>query len=253
MTAHLRSRVDATESFAADVAHELKNPLASLRSAVEALGSVKDADARAQLFDLIRQDVGRIDRLIDDISAASRIEAELSRAAPEVVDVSQLVATTAQALAQAAAWRDRVRLVVDVLPPGEANVLAGQGRLEQVVVNLVDNAVSFSPDGGTVWLGVAREDDAVEILIEDEGPGVPEADREAVFDRFWSARPEGEAYGRHSGLGLSIVQAIVEAFDGKVTAEARRDGASGALFRVSLPAHQARRRLDGADALDDAA
>lgn len=253
MTGYLRNRVDATESFAADVAHELKNPLASLRSAVEALGTVRDPAARAQLFDLIRQDVGRIDRLIGDISAASRIEAELSRAAPELVDVGQLVDTTARALAQTASWRGRVRLEVDGLPPGAALVLAGRGRLEQVVVNLVDNAVSFSPPGGVVRIFVRLAGEAVELGVEDEGPGVPEADREAVFERFWSARPDGEAYGRHSGLGLSIVRAIVEAFDGRVTAEARPDGKPGALFRVRLPALVDGQPTAGFDALDEAA
>ena len=253
MTAHLRTRIDATESFAADVAHELKNPLASLRSAVEALDTVRDPAARAQLFALIRQDVGRIDRLIGDISSASRIEAELSRAAPEAVDVGQLVTTTAQALAQTAGWRDRVRLVVDTVAPGDAMVLAGRGRLEQVVVNLVDNAVSFSPPGGVVRLAVRLEGEAVELTVEDEGPGVPETCREDVFRRFWSARPEGEAYGRHSGLGLSIVRAIVEAFDGTVTAEARPGGARGALFRVRLPALDESAPAGRLDALDEAA
>lgn len=236
MTASLRQRIDATEAFAADMAHELKNPLASLRSAVEALGSVTREADRRQLFRLIDEDVRRIDRLVLDISAASRLEAELSRLKPEPVDPGALVRDMGAMMALAAAWKDRVRLEVRAPAPGEARVLADRRRLEQVVANLVENAASFAPDGSTLSLGVERVDAEVRLWVDDEGPGVPPALREKVFERFYTERPEGETYGRHSGLGLSIVRAIVEAFDGRVTAGARADGRPGARFLVVLPA-----------------
>ncbi|WP_448586207.1 ATP-binding protein [Thermaurantiacus sp.] len=236
MTSALRQRIDATEAFAADVAHELKNPLASLRSAVEALGSVTREEDRRKLFDLIAEDVRRIDRLVLDISAASRLEAELSRERPEPVDLAQLGRAMAEAMALAAPWKDRVRLAVEAPADGVAVVMADRRRLEQVIANLVENGASFSPEGGTLTLAVMRRGREVELAVEDEGPGVPEALREKVFERFYSERPEGEAYGRHSGLGLPIVRAIVEAFDGEVAVGPRRNGRRGASFRVRLPA-----------------
>lgn len=236
MTASLRQRIDATEAFAADVAHELKNPLASLRSAVEALGSVRRAEDREQLFHLIAQDVKRIDRLILDISAASRLEAELSRTRPSPVDLAELVPGMGQALERASPWRGKARLDVKVPPDIPAVVLADRGRLEQVIANLVDNAMGFSPDRGTVTLGLERDGNHVTLFVEDEGPGVPADQREAIFERFYSERPPGEAYGTHSGLGLSIVRAIVEAFDGEVLVTDRPDGRSGARFLIRLPA-----------------
>lgn len=235
MTESLRHRIDETEAFAADVSHELRNPLASLRSAVEALGSVRNAADRSKLFELIQQDVQRIDRLILDISAASRMEAELSRAAVEPIDLGQLVPRLAATLAETAPWRDRIQLLVEAPPAGEAIVLAGRGRIEQVIVNLVENAASFSPEGGKVLLRVEREDERVSLSVIDDGPGIPPAIREAILSRFWSDRPQEEGFGHHSGLGLSIVKAIVEAFDGSVEAIDRPDGRRGACLQVRLP------------------
>ncbi len=235
MTASLRQRIDATEAFAADVAHELKNPLASLRSAVEALGTVRRPEDRARLFQLISADVRRIDRLISDISEGARLEAELSRLALEPVDLGRFVREMAQALRLVSPWSDRLRLAVDAPADGVARVLAERGRLERVIGNLLDNAASFSPDGGTVSVTVAAEPRAIALRIEDEGPGVDPRLADAIFARFYSERPATESYGRHSGLGLSIVRAIVEAFDGEVFATGRADGASGACFVVRLP------------------
>ncbi|MCS6986628.1 MAG: sensor histidine kinase [Sphingomonadaceae bacterium] len=234
MTDALRRRIDETEAFAAEVSHELRNPLASLRSAVEALDTVRDPADRARLFQLIRDDVGRIDRLIQDISAASRIEAELTRARPEPLDLGPLVQHVVATLAATAPWQTQVRLEAETPPPGEAVVMAARGRLEQVIVNLVENAASFSPPGGRVLVGVRREGADVVMEVIDDGPGIPSELRKAVFTRFWSDRPEG--FGRHSGLGLSIVKAIVEAFDGTVTVVDRTDGRPGACLRVHLPA-----------------
>lgn len=235
MTLALRQRIDATEAFAADVAHELKNPLASLRSAVEALGTVRRPEHRAQLFALISADVGRIDRLIRDISEGARIEAELSRLPLEPVDLGALVHGMAQALRLVSPWSDQLRLATDVPAAGVAMVLAEPSRLERVVGNLLDNAASFSPEGGTVRLAVTAGPAVVELRVEDEGPGVDPSLASAIFDRFYSERPARESYGRHSGLGLSIVRSIVEAFDGEVGVAARADGARGASFHVRLP------------------
>ena len=236
MTAALRQRIDAMEAFAADVAHELKNPLASIRSAVEALGSVRDAQARQRLFSLIEEDVRRIDRLITDISRASRLDAELSRTRLQPVDVGHLVHTLVAARTATGGLPNDVRISAD-LPDGQpAMVAADADRLAQVVVNLIDNAISFSPKGGSIHVRVEQNDPLVQIEVEDEGPGVPPEARDSIFERFYSERPRHEDYGRHSGLGLSIARAIVEALDGELSVADRRDGRRGALFTVLLPA-----------------
>lgn len=236
MTAALRQRIDATEAFAADVAHELKNPLASLRSAVEALGSVKDEKARAQLFGLIDEDVRRIDRLITDIAAASRLDAELSRTRFQPVDVGRLAEGLVGAYTAGGPARRSVVIATDVPPIGTAMVHADGDRLAQVLNNLIDNAISFSPEGGRVDVSVSRRGTDVAIEVQDEGPGVPPEARDAIFERFYSERTEGQDYGQHSGLGLSIARAIVEALDGRIEVADRPDGAVGSLFRVLLPA-----------------
>lgn len=235
MTATLRQRIDATEAFAADVAHELKNPLASLRSAVEALGTVRKAEARQQLFAVIDDDVRRIDRLITDISAASRIDAELSRTRLDPIDFAAL---TRNILAGRTATGDLprgIRFVTSLPDHGETLVAADPDRMAQVINNLIDNAISFSPDGGTIALSLEREDGQVALVVEDEGPGVPVEARDAVFQRFYTERPDSELYGSHSGLGLSIARAIVEAMDGRILVTDRQDGRSGARFVICLP------------------
>jgi two-component system sensor histidine kinase ChvG len=236
MTAALRQRIDATEAFAADVAHELKNPLASLRSAVEALGSVKDAKGRAQLFGLIENDVRRIDRLITDISAASRLDAELSRTRLEPVDLAGLARGIVAGQSAGGPVRRNLRFELKLPTAGEALVFGDADRLAQVLNNLVDNATSFSPEGGEVVVEVARIDGTVQLSVADEGPGVPVEARHAIFERFYSERTEGQEYGAHSGLGLSIARAIVEAMDGQIEVGDRADGRGGACFRVTLPA-----------------
>lgn len=235
MTATLRHRIDATEAFAADVAHELKNPLASLRSAVEALGRVRNDDARQQLFALIDDDVRRIDRLISDISAASRIDAELSRTRMQPLDLGALAEAIVRARMASGPLARGVQLVADVPTAGRARVLADADRLGQVVNNLLDNAISFSSDGGTVRIAVDVLPRAVRLTVEDDGPGVPPEARDAIFQRFYTERTEAEHYGAHSGLGLSITRAIVEALDGAISVTDRPDGHSGARFIVSLP------------------
>lgn len=233
MSLALRARIDATEAFAADVTHELKNPLASLRSAADALERVEDSTLRARLLAIVTDDVRRLDRLISDISDASRLDAQLARATFEPVDVAAMLA--AQVEARRARGLDRgVRLHLD--RQEETLLVLGEGaRLERVFANLIDNAVSFSPADGTVAIAARADRDELEVRVEDEGPGVPEEAREAIFRRFHSVRPSSEAFGEHSGLGLAIARTIVEGHQGSIAVEAREDRLSGARFVVRLP------------------
>ena len=239
MTQSLYNRIEAIESFAADVAHELKNPLTSLRSAVETLPIAKTEAARNQLHDVIKHDVRRLDRLITDISDASRLDAELARADAEPVDMVKLLEAVV-GMAQQINRHDGVILSLDVAPnAGEREQVAyfvsgHDSRLAQVINNLVDNARSFSRHGGSVRLalrsgrGVDRNghpEDGIEIVVDDDGPGVPPHALEKIFDRFYTDRPE-EGFGQNSGLGLSISRQIIEAHGGKIWAVNRLEPAS---------------------------
>jgi two-component system sensor histidine kinase ChvG len=238
MSLALRARIDATEAFAADLTHELKNPLASLRSAVDGLVRVRDPELQAQLLAVVGDDVHRLDRLITDISEASRLDAQLSRAKFEPVDVAALIEGLVRQREARGTGRE-VRLRCDTLAETPL-VVAGEGaRLERVFENLLDNAISFSPAGAVVSIAAARAGDAVEVRVEDEGPGVPEEAREAIFRRFHSVRPSTEEFGRHSGLGLAIARTIVEAHGGEIAAESRDERRSGARFVVRLPLAEA--------------
>lgn len=238
MTDELYRRMDAIEAFAADVAHEIKNPLTSLRSAVETLERAQDPDKRRRLLEVIGDDVQRLDRLISDISNASRLDAELSRAESEPVDLARLLEAVVK-VHDATAAPGAPALVLD-LPPADRLTVSGlKSRLGQVVRNLVDNAISFSPPGAAIRILAWRAGTEVRFAVEDDGPGMPEHKLEAVFDRFYSERPAGEQFGTHSGLGLSISRQIVEAHGGRIRAENRRDAAGrvmGARFVVTLPA-----------------
>lgn len=236
MTSALWQRMDAIEGFAADVAHEIKNPLSSLRSAVETAARIEDPEKREKLLTIVLEDVKRLDRLISDISDASRLDAELSRIEPEPVDIGHLLETLAE-VHEAAQTEDGPRL--RLLLPEEPLVVSGvEGRLVQVFRNLIANAVSFSPPGGVITLAARRDEDAVVITVEDEGPGIPDGKLEAIFNRFYTERPTGEKFGTHSGLGLSISKQIVDAHGGVIRAENRRDAegrVAGARFIVRLP------------------
>ena len=234
MTSALRLRIDAVESFAADVAHEIKNPLASLRSATESLAKVDDPALRAQLLDIATHDVRRIDRLVTEISDASRIDAELSRAEFEVVDLEMLLRNISTSREERG--ENEGRTVTIVAGAGPFRVMGVAMRLERVIQNLLDNAVSFSPPGGTIAATLARRDTSIDLSVTDEGPGIPEQKREKVFHRFHSDRPEEEDFGNHSGLGLAIGRTIAEAHDGTLHAEARPDGKDGACLVLTLPA-----------------
>jgi two-component system sensor histidine kinase ChvG len=234
MSQALRARIDATEAFAADVTHELKNPLASLRSAVEALGRVKDEDLQKQLLRVVTDDVHRLDRLITDIAEASRVDAELSRVRFEPIDLGAMLSGMIAAREERGAPRG-VQIAFARPEPGTALVMGEEFRLTRVVQNLIDNAISFSPDDGVVLISVTRDGDVVQLRVEDDGPGVAPEAREAIFRRFYSERTDDTAIGQHSGLGLAIAKTIVEAHDGRIAAEDRTDAPSGARFTVTLP------------------
>ena len=235
MSQSLRTRIDNIEAFAADVTHELRNPLASLRSAVDSLDRVEDPGLRKQLLDVVRQDVLRLDRLIGDIGEAARTDAELARARFERVDLGQVIGQLVQG------WDERpnltkVRLAFARPRAGSTLVLGEPGRLARAIDNVIDNAISFSPPGGLVEIAAVRVGDEVRVRVDDDGPGVPEAVREKIFNRFHSVRPAGDAFGRHSGLGLAIARAIVEGHDGEIDVADRDDAPSGARFIIRLPA-----------------
>ncbi|WP_404400656.1 stimulus-sensing domain-containing protein [Pelagibacterium halotolerans] len=233
MTNALYNRIEAIERFAADVAHELKNPLTSLRSAVETLPLAKSAADRERLAEIIQHDVRRLDRLISDISNASRIDAELARENTETVNIAGLAEAIVSIQSDLAAKSD-VSVVLKA-PKGKVEpvVKGHDNRLAQVFTNLIDNAVSFSPSGGVVTVSVSVAGDTVVTRVMDEGRGIS-GDAEKVFQRFYTDRPEGESFGDHSGLGLSISRQIAQAHKGTLEA-GNRDDRSGAVFTLTLP------------------
>jgi two-component system sensor histidine kinase ChvG len=234
----LWARIDANERFAADVAHELRNPLTSVRSALETLRRVENPDSRNRLLAIIAEDAVRMDRLIADISDSSRVDAELSRTISTPVDIAPILSALAE-LHEATRASEDVPTVALQTEPGALVVRGVEGRIVQVFRNLLGNALSFSPRGGKVLVKARRTGAMVEVAIEDEGPGIPEQKLESIFERFYSERPSGERFGQHSGLGLSISKQIVEGSRGQISAENRRDAAGkvlGARFVVRLPA-----------------
>lgn len=235
MSHALRQRIDATDAFAADVTHELKNPIASLRSALEALSTVDVPALRAQLMDIAHDDIRRLDRLVTDIAEASRVDAQLSRTRFDAIDLGLTIEKLVVGREARGIPRD-VRLAFARPRRGVAVAMGDEQRLLRVVENLVDNAVSFSPPGGLVQIAATRIDDEVLISVEDEGPGVPESERETIFRRFHSVRPNGEQFGKHSGLGLAIARSIVEGHHGTISIGERHDYMQGARFEVRLPA-----------------
>jgi two-component system sensor histidine kinase ChvG len=243
----LYTRIEAIESFAADVAHEIKNPLTSIRSAVETLEIVKDDKAKETLLGLIVEDVGRLDRLISDISDASRLDAELVREATEPLDLAALL-TGLHEIYEATRRDDaphiKLNVVRDPAVPGQRFTVNGlEDRLGQVFRNLINNAVSFSQADDVIEVTTFRRhyqgQDVVCTVVEDTGPGIPQDNLESIFQRFYTERPDGDDFGKNSGLGLSISRQIVEMLDGKIWAENRLDAVQnevvGARFVVILP------------------
>lgn len=245
MTSALYSRIEAIEMFAADVAHELKNPLTSLRSAVETLPLARNENSRARLLEVIEHDVKRLDRLISDISDASRLDAELQRQDAVPVDLRRLLTTLVSVANETKLGHD-VAVETRFEGRGPADTFAVTGhdsRLGQVVSNLLSNAQSFSEAGSKVRLTCRRVRGEIEIVVDDDGPGIRDDALERIFERFYTDRPH-QGFGQNSGLGLSISKQIVDAHAGRIWAENRsgpadEDGAptvAGARFVVRLPA-----------------
>ena len=237
MTDSLHERMDATERFAADVSHEIKNPLTSLRSAVETASRLKDSEQQKQLMAIVLEDVQRLDRLITDISNASRLDSELSREEMGTVDVGRMLMALVE-VESGTASDSELEIELDLQGDAALVVVGSESRLVQVFRNLLGNAASFSPPGGKIQVMAKEREGLLEVIIEDAGPGIPEGKLAAIFDRFYTERPEGEKFGTHSGLGLSISKQIVEAHSGSIVAENRsEDGkpGAGARFTVSLP------------------
>lgn len=245
MTNALYARIDAIESFAADVAHELKNPLTSLRSAVETLPLVKDDRSRERLLEIIQHDVRRLDRLISDISNASRLDAEMVREDADRIDLEKFVGDLVAGSREAHVSENQVALEFrpEKAPSGvKGYFVAGHDlRLGQVVTNLIENARSFVPDvDGHIVVRLSRAGRRNIVTIEDNGPGIRADNIERIFERFYTDRPSAEAFGQNSGLGLSISRQIVEAHGGTLTAEnipgTKPGEIRGARFVIALPA-----------------
>jgi two-component system, OmpR family, sensor histidine kinase ChvG len=254
MTKALYNRIDAIESFAADVAHELKNPLTSLRSAVETLPLARSDDSRQRLLSIIQHDVKRLDRLISDISDASRLDAELARADAEPVDMVRLLeAVVSVANERRQEHEPLITLNIDRQAHGRDAflVLGHDSRLGQIFNNLIDNARSFSPPDETVRVSIRRRRNEVEILVEDSGPGIEPDALDRIFERFYTDRPE-QGFGQNSGLGLSISRQIIEAHRGSIRAENRLGSPDetgeprrlGARFVIRLPIEGAKAKKD---------
>jgi two-component system sensor histidine kinase ChvG len=239
MVTALCDRIDANEHFAADVSHEIKNPLASLRSAVGALRMVTKVEQREKLLEVIDHDVRRLDRLVSDISSASRLESDLVKEEEEAFNLRKTLINLADHLATQAQWKD-VDLITD-FPDYPLTLVGIEARLAQVFVNLITNAISFCTAGDAVRIWARQRENRVLVVVEDTGPGIPEQALTKVFQRFYSERPDSD-FGNHSGLGLAISKQIVEAHGGVIWAEnIRAEGADprsapwGARVVVGLP------------------
>ncbi len=236
MAADLWTRMGAVERFAADVAHEIKNPLTSLRSAVETASRVKNPHQQRELMAIVQQDVMRLDRLISDISSASRLDTELARTTMEEIDIGQLLRTLVEVHGSTDPGQHQP---LDLEMKIDSPIVNGiETRLVQVFQNVLSNAFSFSPEGAPIRIRVARENGLYAVTVDDAGPGIPEENLDSVFQRFYSQRPDGEDFGNHSGLGLNISRQIVDAHGGTISAtnRYREDGGiDGARFIVRLP------------------
>ncbi|NDE90245.1 MAG: HAMP domain-containing protein [Alphaproteobacteria bacterium] len=237
MVKALGERLHATENFAADVAHEIKNPLTSLHSAVETALKIKDPERQQKLMLIIADDVKRLDRLITDISHASRIEAELSRAKAKPIALTTMLEMVV-ALYEPIDETPKPQVIFEKTDGTNPTINGAETRLVQVFQNLIDNALSFSPVDGVVRVSLGSAGNMARICVSDQGPGIPENKLDAIFERFYSERPEHEKFGQHSGLGLSIAKQIINAHQGTIRAENIKDEhgvVKGALFIVELP------------------
>ncbi len=232
LTRRLEEHLRFTESFAADVSHEFKNPLASIRTATELALEADDAADRRRFLEITQREVARMERLLSEVREISRLDAELDEAAREDVRLDEILATVVEGCRLRAG--DTAHLVL-ALADHDVRIRASPDRIVQVLDNLLANAVSFTPHGGTVTVTLRAEGRFAEITVADEGPGVPEEHRERIFDRFFTYRPDTDRTGGvgHTGLGLAIVKAIVDGHGGAVRVEPRHGG--GATFLVRLP------------------
>jgi two-component system sensor histidine kinase ChvG len=239
MVSALYDRIDSNEQFAADVAHEIKNPLASLRSAVGSLRMVKKEDHRVKLLDVIEHDVRRLDRLVSDISNASRLDSELVKEEEQEFNLMEMLGNLSEFLGEDARQKG-VEFISD-LPSGPITIQGLEPRLAQVFVNLITNAISFCEDGDAIRVWARRRDNRILVVVEDTGPGIPEEALQKIFKRFYTSRPQSD-FGNNSGLGLAISKQIVEAHGGVIWAENIRPTEAdvtseplGARFVVGLP------------------
>lgn len=253
MTTALFRRLEASDRFAADIAHELKNPLTAARSTAESLAYAKSEEQRAQLMEQIQLELMRLNKMITEISSASRLDAELARQQREPVDLVDLLENVTSSFFKEKARDQGIDLELKIPPaisPDTYTIFGNDSRIAQVLTNLVDNALSFSPAGGKVVISVVRDGAQVELRVDDEGPGIDEENLEKVFARFWTYRPTAESSrGNNSGLGLNISREIVTAYGGTIRAENRyrtprspESGRIGARFVVRLPGAPARRK-----------
>jgi len=238
MTNALWLRMSAIESFAADVAHEIKNPLSSLRSAVETAVRIDDPVKQQRLLAIILDDIERLSRLITDISDASRLDAEMSRDVMEPIDLAPMLRALVD-IHETTRPKGAARLELTLPERRRGLVVSGaESRLSQVFLNLFSNAVSFSPPGGAIRVAAREDGRAALVTVEDDGPGIPPDKLTTIFDRFYTERPAAEKFGTHSGLGLSISKQIIEAHRGRIWAENRHDASGevcGARFLIRLP------------------
>ncbi len=244
MTNALYLRIEAIEKFAADVSHELKNPLTSLRSAVETLPLAKTDDAKRRLHEVIQHDVRRLDRLITDISDASRLDAELAREKAGYVDISTIVQNIVTMTRQPKRGAANIEIDLNIKPAGKNDytILGHEDRLAQVLINLIENAKTFVPENqGRISVSLSRKNALIELIVADNGPGISAENVDRVFERFYTDRPESQGFGQNSGLGLSISRQIVEAHGGEIRARNKSGAQTGAVFIVHLPVTASRK------------
>ena len=232
MTGALQERVKSVEAFAADVAHELKNPLTSLQSAIETLQISDEEEERKQLTKIAFKDLKRLDRLISDIASSSRLEVELAKGEFEKIDIRDVL----ESVVEVTRTNISKKLDIDVrlnIPKNEINILGIGDRIAQVFYNLVDNALSFSKSGSSIEINAWTTKKEAIIEVKDQGPGIPKENLGRISERFYTYRPEEKSFGNNSGLGLSICKQIIKSLNGTIIATNRAEG--GASFTIMLP------------------
>lgn len=234
MSQSLRRRIDHTQSFADDVAHEIKNPLASLRSALDGIETIKEPELLQQLIKVAQNDVQRMDRLITDIAEAGRVDSQISRAQFEQIDMVILIQDIINNYKQRTEY---FKYIIDIEKQNNIHyiVMGEKIRIERVIENLIDNALSFSNNDQDIIIKIYLRNNKIIVNIIDNGPGIKASQYEKIFQRFYSMRPAAEDFGKHSGLGLAISRSIIEAHNGALFAKERPDKKTGACFEIQLP------------------